>query len=752
MTRGQSNELKGKIRRPTVMKVAPPYGLLVLALCLGFTARVVEAKTRRNSTRPVTEPSEARAINVIFAWWRISAGDGWNISGELCSGIASDNGTELNNRPGIKCDCTYNSGTTCHIHALRVHATSDWNGSSNVTGPLPEELWSLTYLNSLDLAQNLLTGPLPPSVANLTRLQYLSLSINALSGELPKELGKLTQLRPLAVSTNNFSGTLPPEIGNCTKLEQLYIDSSGVSGAIPLTFANLVNMQTVFASDNELTGRLPDFIGSWSKLTTLRLEGNSLQGPIPSTFSNLTALKDLRICDLSNGNSPLDFLTNMKSLTTLMLRNNNISGSIPSNLNEHPSLSLLFLGNNRLTGSLPRQKASKLQFIDLSYNELSGSIPPWVFDRNLQLNLVANNFATESPNNSNVLLLPSGLNCLQRSFPCNRGDPQYSSFAIKCGGPQMRSAMGIVHEADNETLGPSSYYVSRERRWAVSNTGLPSSSSNPEYKSSFIYQIPNTRDPELFHYSRISAGSLRYYGLGLENGGYNVTLHFVETKFDDPTVWKSLGRRVFDIYIQGNLAVKNFDIRKEAGGMSLIAVVMEFTARVTENHLEIHLFWAGKGTCCVPAHGTYGPTISAISVTPADFIPTVRNNPPNDPANKKIRTGGVVGIAVSVGAISFSSAWHCHEKKRELELVDSNLTELNEDEARRLIGVALLCIQSTPAARPSMSRVVAMLSGDAEIPCVTSKPGYLTEWNFSDITSKFLMDPDSSTSSLVTTS
>lgn len=125
-----------------------------------------------------------------------------------------------------------------------------------------------------------------------------------------------------------------------------------------------------------------------------------------------------------------------------------------------------------------------------------------------------------------------------------------SSFAIKSGGVQMRSATGVVYEADNATLGPASYYVTREQRWAVSNVGLPSGSRNPEYTTNFVTYIPNTRDPEMYQSSRVSAGSLRYYGLGLENGGYNITLQFVETKIENPTGWKSLGRRVFDIYIQ----------------------------------------------------------------------------------------------------------------------------------------------------------------------------------------------------------
>ncbi|CAI9756738.1 unnamed protein product [Fraxinus pennsylvanica] len=289
--------------------------------------------------------------------------------------------------------------------------------------------------------------------------------------------------------------------------------------------------------------------------------------------------------------------------------------------------------------------------IDFSYNELFGNFPSWVNQRNMQLNLVANNFVLQGSNSS---AMPSGLNCLQRNFSCNRGDPQYSSFAIKRGGSQMSCYAGIVHEADNETLGPATYYVTREHRWAVSNVGLPSGSKNLRYTTNFVTFFPNIKDPELFQSARISAGSLRYYGLDLENGNYNVTLQFGEPEIQNPTSWESLGRRIFNIYIQDNLELKDFNIRKDAGGASFGAVVKEFKAQATNNYLEIHLFWAGKGTCYVPSQGVYGPSISAISVIP-DFIPTVSNNPPNDLASGKYRTGLIVVLVVAVGVvISFS--------------------------------------------------------------------------------------------------
>ncbi|XP_058219700.1 probable LRR receptor-like serine/threonine-protein kinase At1g56140 isoform X2 [Rhododendron vialii] len=993
---------------------------LVLCSSLAFYYYVsllslVEIVRAQSGTTPASEVS---ALNSVFSQWGTSATNSitkWNISGEPCSGGAIDSTSiETTNgdyNPGIKCRC---DGTTCTIIELKVYALS-------VVGQIPDELWSLTNLSNLNLAQNYLTGPLSSSIANLTQMQYLSLGINSLSGEVPKELGNLTNLIVLSFSSNNFSGPLPSELGKLTKLEQLYIDSSGVSGAIPSTYAALRNLKNLWGSDNELNGSIPEFIGNWSQLIDLRFQGNSFEGPIPPSFSNLTKLTSLMISDLSNGSSTsLEFLKDMTSLNTLILRNNNISGSIPSNIGDYQSLSLLdlsfnnlagqipdslfnlsslsylFLGNNKLNGTLPAQKSTSLSNIDVSYNELSGSFPSWI-EQGLQLNLVANNFTIESANNS---VLPSGLNCLQRNFPCNRNSPIYSSFAIKCGGPQITASSQIVYESDNETLGPATYNVTSTNRWAVSNVGRFINNNNPQYQSFSSRQFTNTLDSELFQTARNSPGSLRYYGLGLENGNYNVTLQFAEIVIPNPSSWESLGRRVFDIYIQGNLVWEDFDIKKEAGGVSYQAVEKRFMAQVSENYLEIHLFWAGKGTCCIPDQGTYGPSISAISAVP-DFSPTVSNNPPSSPTSKKSKTGLIVGIVVPVGVVSFLSvlalfcfikrrkrpgwdddeellgmdarpytfsyaelkaatedfnpanklgeggfgpvfkgtlndgrviavkqlsvashqgksqfiaeiatisavqhrnlvklygcciegdkrllvyeylenksldqalfgktslylnwpvrfdiclgvarglaylheesrvrivhrdvkasnilldsdlnpkisdfglaklyddkkthistrvagtigylapeyamrghltekadvfgfgvvaleivsgrpnsdsnleeekiyllewAWHLHENDREVELVDATLLEFDEEEVKRVIGVALLCTQTSPQLRPSMSRAVAMLSGDIEVSAVSTRPGYLTDWKFNDTTSFMTTDTPS---------
>ena len=79
--------------------------------------------------------------------------------------------------------------------------------------------------------------------------------------------------------------------------------------------------------------------------------------------------------------------------------------------------------------------------------------------------------------------------------------------------------------------------------------------------------------------------------------------------------------------------------------------------------------------------------------------------------------------------------------------MDPTLAEFDKNEAERLIRVAFLCTQASPMMRPPMSRVVAMLTGDIEISTALSKPSYLTDWNFKDITASFLNQNDTSTSS-----
>ncbi|GLJ53479.1 hypothetical protein SUGI_1140820 [Cryptomeria japonica] len=622
----------------------------------------------------VTDPIEVAAVRSLSDKWNIESSAEWNRT-DPCSGRA--NSTLDNINLGIKCDCI---GTLCHVSEMLALAIlpdcdikdkEEGEATANegkvyamdITGELPEELANLTHLTNLNLNQNYLNGPIPAFLGNLINMQYLTFGINNFSGPVPKELGNLQNLIVLSFSSNNLNGTLPPELGNLTKLEQLYIDSAGVTGEIPSTFKNLRKLKNVWASDNLFTGAIPDFIGNWTDLIELKFQGTALEGPIPSSFSNLTSLQKLRISDLTSGVTSLTFLKGLEGLTDLVLRNNKISGEIPSyvaelskltyldlsfnnftgefptSLQNLSSLVFLFLANNSLSGRLPLQISSSLIYIDLSYNQFNGTLPTWFNGTTLKANLVGNYLDINETNDG---LASSRLVCLQRTFPCNRGAPLYSQFAINCGGSQKTSQLGIDYERENETLDAASFYVSDTQKWGVSNTGNFLDNSANNFTQSSQSQFTSTLDTELYQTARLSPSSLRYYGLGLENGPYTVKLQFAEIDILSTGSWKSVGKRIFDVYVQGNKVLTNFNIKKEAGG-SFIAVDRNFSTNVTENFLEIHFFWTGKGTCCITKQGTYGPLISAISVTP-EFKPTVSNEPVSNSPSKKNKSGAVIGI------------------------------------------------------------------------------------------------------------
>ncbi len=77
--------------------------------------------------------------------------------------------------------------------------------------------------------------------------------------------------------------------------------------------------------------------------------------------------------------------------------------------------------------------------------------------------------------------------------------------------------------------------------------------------------------------------------------------------------------------VQGELREKDFDIKKDTNGKSYTVVQKQYNVEVTQNFMEIHLFWAGKGTCCIPTQGHYGPSISALSVSSYGTVTCLTN-------------------------------------------------------------------------------------------------------------------------------
>ncbi|XP_010460740.1 PREDICTED: probable LRR receptor-like serine/threonine-protein kinase At1g29720 [Camelina sativa] len=88
----------------------------------------------------------------------------------------------------------------------------------------------------------------------------------------------------------------------------------------------------------------------------------------------------------------------------------------------------------------------------------------------------------------------------------------------------------------------------------------------------------------------------------------------MEIQFSDEELYKRLGRRIFDVYVQGELFLRDFNIKEEANGALKPIMKEKKAVNVTDHMLEIRLYWAGKGTTLIPERGNYGPLISAISL------------------------------------------------------------------------------------------------------------------------------------------
>ncbi|CAL8999937.1 unnamed protein product [Prunus brigantina] len=110
-----------------------------------------------------------------------------------------------------------------------------------------------------------------------------------------------------------------------------------------------------------------------------------------------------------------------------------------------------------------------------------------------------------------------------------------------------------------------------------------------------------------YHQSRILVISYR-------TSKYNVTLHFAEIVFREKESYSKLKRRAFDVYIQGERRLMNFDITKEAKDPDGPQTRC-FEADVNDSVLEISFYWAGKG-CADDPPTLNGPLISAICITP----------------------------------------------------------------------------------------------------------------------------------------
>ncbi|KAL1103240.1 hypothetical protein V6Z11_D05G425300 [Gossypium hirsutum] len=343
---------------------------------------------------------------------------------------------------------------------------------NQLSGQIPLSILNLTQLEYLRIAENALEGSIPDEVTAFPNLIFLYLDNNLLNGTLPSWLYTAPSLEVMDLSQNQFSGhikefqsksleliwlennklqgPLPSSIFQLLNLTELWLSSNNLSGVIEFRmFSNLPNLKYLYLSYNNLSltsnststvnltslflsscnlSEFPQFFTGLKSLESLDLSCNKIEGKIPQwmqevgnvsltyfnvSHNSLTEVehfpwKNIESLDLSSnlisGNLPIPAST----INVFFISNNSFNGEVSSLICNASSLRILDLSHNNLSGTIPQcfgNLSNSLQFLNLKKNKFYGTIPP-TFAEGCQLtNFNLNGNLLEGP------LTPSILNC-----------------------------------------------------------------------------------------------------------------------------------------------------------------------------------------------------------------------------------------------------------------------------------------------------------------------------------------------------
>ncbi|CAH9135319.1 unnamed protein product [Cuscuta epithymum] len=327
------------------------------------------------------------------------------------------------------------SSTTLQWLLFNTSASLAYIGLSGnqFSGPIPDAFEKLFFLESLYLHDNMFEGQIPKSLGNLS-LVDLDLSHNDMGGRLEDLFASassklMSSLYSLTLSHNHFTGSVP-NLGKFQALTWLFLDNNKLI-TVETPTAGLSKLEHLDVSHNSLQGTLSEtyFIGL-SNLRYLDLSFNRLKlefskNWIPSFKSRLIYLANCKI-----GPSFHEWVQTQRGyVVNLDISNAGISDEAPQWL-WNMSLGYLNLSHNQITGTIPDLSSTSIGIVDAGYNNLSGTVPsisPLIWVLQLSQNMFSGTINSLCPyaycriswldlsNNQLTGTLPSDLRNMQAS-------------------------------------------------------------------------------------------------------------------------------------------------------------------------------------------------------------------------------------------------------------------------------------------------------------------------------------------------
>ncbi|KAJ6335413.1 hypothetical protein OIU78_012110 [Salix suchowensis] len=620
--------------------------------------------------------------------------------------------------------------------------------SCSIEGTIPEEIGNLIELSNLELSSNYLSGEIPSQIVKLRNLWQLELFNNTLTGKLPVGFGNLTKLEKFDASTNNLEGDLS-ELRDLTNLVSLQLYSNKLSGEIPAEFGEfkkLVNvslyqnqltdmckkgtMTRLLVLQNNLTGEIPagyancspvtSDIGNAKALGQLSLGNNRLSGELPEEISKATSLVAIQLNDnLFSGKIPAS-IGELKLLSSLHLENNKFSGSIPDSLGSCYSLTDMNMASNSLSGEIPFTLGNlpSLNSLNLSENEISGPIPGSMSSLRLSLlDLSHNRLSGPIPQSlSNEAYNGRTISFFQRCYP-KSGVSKEVRTLILCfavGSMILLAALAcFFHLKKREKYRDRSL---KEESW--------------DLKSFHVLTFTEDEILDAIKQENLigKGGSGNVYRVALANGKELAVKHIwtanststKKSRSTTPILGKGAGKsKEFDAEVETLSSIRHVNVVKlycsiTSEDSSLLVYeympngkLMGPPARIKEDgaRLDSTQVIAGTHGYIAPEYGyTYKVNeksdVYSFGVVLMELVSGKRAIEPEFGDNKDI-----------VDWISSK----LKTKESVLSILDSGIPESFEEEAVRVLRIAILCTARLPAMRPAMRSVVQMLE-DAE-PC-----------------------------------